>query len=97
MSQLDAVLDRIDSDLDRSLERLFAFLRIPSVSTDPAFKAHCQTAAQFVAEDLKSIGFSAELRGHRRSSGGARKIQQWRGKYGRATGSVLRPLRCATG
>jgi acetylornithine deacetylase/succinyl-diaminopimelate desuccinylase-like protein len=63
MSQLDAVLDRIDSDLDRSLERLFAFLRIPSVSTDPAFKAHCETAAQFVADDLKSIGFQAELRG----------------------------------
>ena len=29
MSHLDAVLDRIDADLDQSLDRLFAFLRIP--------------------------------------------------------------------
>ena len=33
---LPAVLDRIDSDLDKSLERLFALLRIQSISTDPA-------------------------------------------------------------
>ena len=36
----DAVLERIDRDLDASLERLFALLRIQSVSTDPAFKDH---------------------------------------------------------
>ena len=33
---LPAVLDRIDADLDRSLERLFELMRIQSVSTDPA-------------------------------------------------------------
>ena len=33
---LPKVLDRIDADLDKSLERLFAFLRLQSVSTDPA-------------------------------------------------------------
>ncbi len=38
MSQLDAVLKRIDADLDASLDRLFALLRIQSVSTDPAYK-----------------------------------------------------------
>src|SRR5213594_2229512 len=62
MSQLDAVLDRIDRDLDQSLDRLFAFLKIQSISTDPSFKAHCRTAAEFVAADLKSIGFATELR-----------------------------------
>ena len=31
------VLDRIDADLDKSLERLFAFLRMQSISTDPAY------------------------------------------------------------
>ena len=62
MSQLDAVLLRIDSDLDKSLERLFALLRIQSVSTDPAYKDSCRDAAEFVAADLRSIGFSAELR-----------------------------------
>jgi acetylornithine deacetylase/succinyl-diaminopimelate desuccinylase-like protein len=62
MSQLDAVLDRIDNDLDRSLDRLFALLRIQSISTDPAYKTHCRAAAEHIANDLRSIGFAAELR-----------------------------------
>ena len=36
-SQLQPVLDRIDADFDNSLERLFALLRIKSISADPAF------------------------------------------------------------
>jgi acetylornithine deacetylase/succinyl-diaminopimelate desuccinylase-like protein len=59
---LNAVLDRIDRDLDQSLERLFAILRIPSISTDPAYAPHCQTAAEYVASDLKSLGFATEIR-----------------------------------
>ena len=35
--QLQPVLDRIDADFDNSLERLFALLRIKSISADPAF------------------------------------------------------------
>jgi acetylornithine deacetylase/succinyl-diaminopimelate desuccinylase-like protein len=62
MSTLDAVLSRIDQDIDQSVERLFALLRIASVSTDPAFKPQCQTAAEHVAADLASIGFAAEVR-----------------------------------
>src|SRR5882757_3938615 len=62
MSQLDAVLKRIDADLDASLDRLFALLRIQSVSTDPAYKDSCRAAAEFVAADLNSIGFAAEVR-----------------------------------
>src|SRR5207253_4247965 len=59
---LPAVLARIDADLDSSLERLFAFLRIQSVSTDPAFKDQCRAAAEFMAADLSSLGFDASLR-----------------------------------
>src|SRR5215470_7271160 len=59
---LPKVLDRIDRDLDASLERLFAFLRIQSVTTDPAFAPHCRTAAEHVARDLASIGFAADVR-----------------------------------
>jgi acetylornithine deacetylase/succinyl-diaminopimelate desuccinylase-like protein len=62
MNALDAVLDRIDSDLDRSLERLFALLRIPSISTDPAYKDQCRTAAEHVAADLATIGFATAVR-----------------------------------
>ena len=59
---LDAVLDRIDQDLDQSLERLFTLLRIQSISTDPAYATHCRTAADHVAADLKSLGFATEVR-----------------------------------
>jgi len=40
--QLQPVLDRIDADFDNSLERLFALLRIKSISADPAFAADCR-------------------------------------------------------
>jgi len=62
MSQLDAVLQKIDSGLEASLDRLFALLRIQSVSTDPAYKDSCRAAADFVAADLNSIGFDAQVR-----------------------------------
>src|ERR1700690_947917 len=62
MSTLDAVLARIDQDIDQSVERLFALLRIASVSTDPAYKELCRTAAEHVAADLRSIGFAADVR-----------------------------------
>ncbi|MFL6948943.1 MAG: M20/M25/M40 family metallo-hydrolase [Xanthobacteraceae bacterium] len=62
MRASDAVLDRIDADLDKSLERLFTFLRIPSISTDPAYKDHCRLAADHIAADLASIGFTTSVR-----------------------------------
>ncbi|MGB6349282.1 MAG: M20/M25/M40 family metallo-hydrolase [Pseudolabrys sp.] len=62
MKTLEAVLSRIDQDIDQSVERLFALLRIASVSTDPAFKDQCRAAAEHVAADLKSIGFEAAVR-----------------------------------
>ncbi|MBB3018657.1 acetylornithine deacetylase/succinyl-diaminopimelate desuccinylase-like protein [Microvirga lupini] len=62
MSQLDQVLQRIDSDLDSSLERLFQWLKVPSISTDPAYKDHCRTAGQWLVDELKSIGVEASLR-----------------------------------
>jgi len=62
MGALDAVLATIDTDLGRSLDRLFAFLRIPSVSTDPAYKDQCRLAADHIAADLGSIGFTTSVR-----------------------------------
>ncbi|MEM0906681.1 MAG: dipeptidase [Pseudomonadota bacterium] len=57
-----AVLDRIDADLDASLERLFALLAIPSISTDPAFKDDCRRAADWLVASLRELGFTAEAR-----------------------------------
>ena len=51
---LDAVLARIDEDLPQALDRLMALLRIPSISTDPAFGADCARAAEWLA-DRKSV------------------------------------------
>jgi acetylornithine deacetylase/succinyl-diaminopimelate desuccinylase-like protein len=61
-AQLHDVLARIDADLDASLARLFAFLKIQSISTDPAYAAACRAAADHVAEDLASLGFAAQVR-----------------------------------
>jgi acetylornithine deacetylase/succinyl-diaminopimelate desuccinylase-like protein len=59
---LPAVLERIDADLDKSLDRLFDLVRIPSISTDSAYKDFCRTAADHVAKDLESLGFEAVVR-----------------------------------
>jgi acetylornithine deacetylase/succinyl-diaminopimelate desuccinylase-like protein len=56
---LDAVLARIDDTLPEALERLLDLLRIPSISTDPAFKPDCARAADWLASDLKTLGFDA--------------------------------------
>jgi len=82
---LPAVLDRIDAELDNSLGRLFNFLKIQSVSTDPAYAPHCRAAAEFVAKDLASLGFDASLR----PTGGHPAVV---GKAANGTGSVPRVL-----
>ena len=46
-----------DFRIDNSLERLFALLRIKSISADPAFAADCKAAANHLAKDIASLGF----------------------------------------
>lgn len=58
----DKVLSHVDAHLDEALARLFAFLRIPSISTDSAFKKDSEKAARWLADDLASFGFSAGVR-----------------------------------
>src|SRR5919202_1161428 len=59
---LDEVLNDIDADLDNALERLFAWLKIPSISTDPAYAGECRRAAEWVKGDLAALGFEASVR-----------------------------------
>ena len=61
-ADLPAVLDRIDADLDQSLQRLFSFMRIASISTDPAYADSCRAAAAHLAKDLASLGFATDVR-----------------------------------
>lgn len=56
---LSPVLDQIDADLPQALDRLSALLRIPSISTDPAHAADVHAAAEWLVNDLNSMGFSA--------------------------------------
>lgn len=59
---LDPVLARIDADLPQATDRLLELLRIPSISTDPAFQDDCQAAADWLVSDLESIGFTTDKR-----------------------------------
>ncbi|MBB4210208.1 acetylornithine deacetylase/succinyl-diaminopimelate desuccinylase-like protein [Rhodothalassium salexigens DSM 2132] len=56
-----SVLDAVDAGLDASLDRLFALLAIPSVSTDPAFHADCVRAAEWLCTELTGLGFEARV------------------------------------
>src|SRR5258708_28905320 len=59
---LPQVLEKIDADIGKSIDRLFDLVRIPSISTDSAYKDFCKSAADFVAKDLASLGFDATVR-----------------------------------
>ncbi|EIE52323.1 hypothetical protein AL036_04735 [Salipiger aestuarii] len=61
-SVLAPVLARIDADLPAATDRLIDLLRIPSISTDPAYKADCDRAADWLVADLASLGVKAEKR-----------------------------------
>ncbi|MEW9306247.1 MULTISPECIES: M20/M25/M40 family metallo-hydrolase [Labrys] len=76
MSDINKALDAADTALDASLDRLFEFLRIPSISADSAYAGDCQKAAEWAAAVLRDIGFDASPRktighpmvvGHRRT------------------------------
>ncbi len=62
MAQTEEILARIDKDSDKSLERLFALLRIKSISTDPHYKKDCREGAEFCARMLNEIGIPAKVR-----------------------------------
>lgn len=59
---LEDVLSRIDADLPAATERLMELLRIRSISTDPAYAADCDAAADWLVADLASIGIDAAKR-----------------------------------
>lgn len=61
-SQLDDVLAHVDAGLEQSLERLYALLRIKSISTDPAYATECERAARWIVDELLTIGFDASAR-----------------------------------
>ncbi len=59
VQSIEAVLDAVDEAGAQA--RWMDFLRIPSVSAQPAHAADCRAAAQFARDDLASLGFAARL------------------------------------
>jgi acetylornithine deacetylase/succinyl-diaminopimelate desuccinylase-like protein len=59
---LDDVLSRIDDDLPEATDRLLDLLRIPSISTDPAYKADCDRAADWLVRELSEMGVETSKR-----------------------------------
>jgi acetylornithine deacetylase/succinyl-diaminopimelate desuccinylase-like protein len=84
--ELQAVLKRVDANSDAALQRLFEFLRIESVSTDPAYKAECVRGAEWCAKALTDIGFDASVR---KTTGHPIVVAHDRGKHPRGTPHVL--------
>ncbi|HVB90028.1 MAG TPA: M20/M25/M40 family metallo-hydrolase [Beijerinckiaceae bacterium] len=61
-ASIDVVLRKLDDNRQHALDRLFALLAIPSISTDPAYQGECARAAEWLCAELKAIGFDASVR-----------------------------------
>jgi acetylornithine deacetylase/succinyl-diaminopimelate desuccinylase-like protein len=61
-TDLQAALAFADQNMAASLERLFAFLRIPSISADPAYRDECRKAADWIAATLATLGCNSSVR-----------------------------------
>ena len=59
---LPAILAAIDATADAARERLCDWLRIPSISAQPAHAGDCRRAAEWVRDQLAGMGFTASLR-----------------------------------
>ncbi|WEX10615.1 dipeptidase [Chelativorans sp. AA-79] len=56
------ILAHVDATIETRLQRLFQLIRIPSISTDPAHAEDCRRAAEWLADDLQSLGADASPR-----------------------------------
>ena len=62
MPALNDVLDCIDKQREASVTRLFELLKIKSISTDPAYSQDCIDAADWLVNELESLGITASRR-----------------------------------
>jgi len=62
MTDIGAVLARAAAAREASRARWFELLRIPSVSGQPQHGQDCRRAAEWVAAQLRQIGFTAKVR-----------------------------------
>lgn len=57
----ERVIEWIESNEWASIERLMDWLRIPSISTDPAYRVEVRRAADWVAEQLRECGLEVAV------------------------------------
>ena len=88
MSQVNDVLSYLDTHRTEARTRLFDWLKIESISTDPAYKNDCIKAAEWLKAELDSLGIVAEVAptgGHpvvlARTDGRAKKHALFYGHY----------------
>ena len=60
-AKMQDMLTQLDTGLDSALDRLLEFLRIPSISTDPAYKGDVRNAAEWLAAQLRDLGFETAI------------------------------------
>lgn len=58
---MDDVFTQLEQAKQASVDRLCDWLRIESVSTDSAYKAECQRAAEWIAKELTDCGLEAKV------------------------------------
>lgn len=79
---MDDVLSQIASSEEASLATLCDFLRIPSVSADPAFAGEVRRCALWLADRFREAGFAA---GAHPTGGHPAVVAEWRGAKGAPT------------
>ena len=59
--KLEAALETVEANKSAAVDRIFEFLKIKSISADPAFAGDCVEAAKWCVNQLQEIGFEASL------------------------------------
>ena len=58
---INSQLDWVATNQEQSIGRLLDWLRIPSISTDPAYKDHCRKAANWLNDELNALGLDSKV------------------------------------
>ena len=62
MADTETLLTYIDDQLEVARERLFDWLSIPSISAQPDHAGDCRRAAEWLKNELDSLGFAASIK-----------------------------------
>jgi acetylornithine deacetylase/succinyl-diaminopimelate desuccinylase-like protein len=81
-TQSQDVIDRVERQRESSLEQLKDYLRIPSISTDPEYKADVLRCSEWLLERMSAAGLTAE---RIETAGNPLVYGEWLGAPGKPT------------